>query len=865
MKMNHLRLGSILRHQACSINTQLVRSNATATPVKTGNDRANSARTPSSNFAKTGSNSGRWTKKTFGERGKQDYTRIGLGTQKESQFERARKQLIQKHSEEFTLESQSIFNVLEKVEYYNSCWKQDIESAISFIKDPKFDGKLLSDRQCAVVLKMTGEMNSQLNHEVRNTFTDQLFNLLESKKANLGVQSFNAWLKAKYDNGCSVDIVKFYETLAKKEIEPNVETFENISLNHGRNGDANGIIQLIQTMKEYEMGASTKIISSLVYAFASTNQIEKAKTIMGSFESKKNIINFNELTLSFIKGIAFSGKFDLLQKCIIELGKELDLTQAENTALLFEPLYLFARSSNNTEQVEKIQELIPKTLTAASSQYDIAIGNFYSKILHILNGNNIKLAITLFKSLPESFKFQAQKVVNIVFDRKVKSNADVNEILEDANLMRLGGINQIPLLFAVQEARSGNSSRFYQLFAAFKKSPEYPPFKDRFFVKNIEVGMMLTELHNIKIFDNQVTKFTDIYVLLEQTEQNTTMYGSFEIDMFKKIQENMIQKYLVHDKPFFDRFSALVQKETNLSPEHMKSLFIKNYGISFEESIKSNDLEKAFDTSIKIGDINDKAFGHLDLLVASFKARDIQLFQKVIDQSKKMNSEFSVNIDIAVAFMELGKYELADKTLSQIPYLRISPKKLAFIVTREKRKGNVDVLKHLLRLVYQKRWVESVQLNEMAMSIVNMYVAIVLAIALGVVVAGHDSLYESAYAGIDTNDYQGYFNENDGKWNVNNYYNPYHNFHSHGQQAAHDPFFGLGNFNINDFYAMKYFKFSGYSEESADKLCTEMKYLVDGSTYLTYYCKYINGSIVGPDAPKYPIVSDANVPTPKST
>uniref|UniRef100_A0A0N5BIL4 Uncharacterized protein n=1 Tax=Strongyloides papillosus TaxID=174720 RepID=A0A0N5BIL4_STREA len=110
--------------------------------------------------------------------------------------------------------------------------------------------------------------------------------------------------------------------------------------------------------------------------------------------------------------------------------------------------------------------------------------------------------------------------------------------------------------------------------------------------------------------------------------------------------------------------------------------------------------------------------------------------------------------------------------------------------------------------------------------------------------------YESPYVGI-TYPEQQFLRENEGKWNMNNYYNPYHGFHQNGQNISNDAFTFLSTFiNQYDIMAMYFFKSKGFDPETAKTFCTEQQPIVYRSPYLNYYCSYINGTIEGPNAPK---------------
>lgn len=116
--------------------------------------------------------------------------------------------------------------------------------------------------------------------------------------------------------------------------------------------------------------------------------------------------------------------------------------------------------------------------------------------------------------------------------------------------------------------------------------------------------------------------------------------------------------------------------------------------------------------------------------------------------------------------------------------------------------------------------------------------------------------YESPYVGITFPEQQ-FLRENEGKWNMNNYYNPYHGFHQNGQNISNDAFTFLSTFiNQFDLMAMYYFKNKGYNPDTAKTFCTEQEPIVYRSPYLNYFCNYINGTIEGPNAPKDIITSE---------
>uniref|UniRef100_A0A0N4ZQV8 Astacin domain-containing protein n=1 Tax=Parastrongyloides trichosuri TaxID=131310 RepID=A0A0N4ZQV8_PARTI len=119
-----------------------------------------------------------------------------------------------------------------------------------------------------------------------------------------------------------------------------------------------------------------------------------------------------------------------------------------------------------------------------------------------------------------------------------------------------------------------------------------------------------------------------------------------------------------------------------------------------------------------------------------------------------------------------------------------------------------------------------------------------------------DEHYVSPFLGEEVTNYgPEYFIENDGKWNADNDFNPYKQYHNYGHDSSahHQPFDYIGShISYADFFAMDYFKKFGFNAESADNLCINYRYIVEQSGHLLYYCENINGAKRVADAPSYP-------------
>uniref|UniRef100_A0A0N5CIP9 tRNA_synt_1c_R1 domain-containing protein n=1 Tax=Strongyloides papillosus TaxID=174720 RepID=A0A0N5CIP9_STREA len=98
-----------------------------------------------------------------------------------------------------------------------------------------------------------------LDSDYKDKFTNKYFAILQKRNVRFGILGLNSYYKTKLENGNPISMGEFFELLSKCEVEPDVETFEIL-------GDY-----------------FVKRVESLVMS----NQIEKARSVISSFENER--------------------------------------------------------------------------------------------------------------------------------------------------------------------------------------------------------------------------------------------------------------------------------------------------------------------------------------------------------------------------------------------------------------------------------------------------------------------------------------------------------------------------------------------------------------------------------------------------
>uniref|UniRef100_A0A0N4ZQV9 PPR_long domain-containing protein n=1 Tax=Parastrongyloides trichosuri TaxID=131310 RepID=A0A0N4ZQV9_PARTI len=480
---------------------------------------------------------------------------FNLVLKKTQTFEDEQKKLIYKHSDALTSEATTIFEFLDQIEYGLFSKAVTMQKMSEFLKDENFDGSLLSDRRISVIFKISGEYNYSCDSYYKDTYTDIYFDLLKKRNANFGIESMNTYFKTKFDNGNPVNVLEFYELLSKYELEPNVETFEILGDVISKKGDSKGVMELIKTMKEVNLPVSTPMFGSLIESLVLSNQIEKARSVMLSFENKRNIVNVQTLKYSFIYGLAGANKFDALVKSLQELEKETDYTNDENILPLYEMLFLFARSSNNVEQVKKIESIIPKLMFSGTMKYNESLGKYYVKCLDFIKEGNIGIASTLLNMLPDSLKANVENKIVRNFIKKVDTSNDGKAIVDEAKLLSEFDVIENPLIKSLNRLNGNDLNKFMEIFEGFKQSKEYETLKDRFFVIKIELTKMLQELTKTKKVDNQLEIIDRMLTQISNIDKIN--HGEFENRQISTIKWFICNNYLSKNIQLYDRLAKI--------------------------------------------------------------------------------------------------------------------------------------------------------------------------------------------------------------------------------------------------------------------------------------------------------------------
>lgn len=1017
--MNYLRFSSSLRLNARGFSKTLVRSNV-------------SVQEHVKEHVKVQDNEYFKKKRSLTVKIGKDLIEI----KKEKTFENEQKKLFERHKYNLLDEPTNLFDVIDLTECYLNSTRKTMLKALNFLEDPNFDCSLLSDRQLSIIFRISGDLNVQNNSSYKDGFTNKFFNILQEKNTKFGILGLNSYFSTKLLNGNPLSVNKFYELLSKYEVEPNLETFELLAEYHASNGDSKSVLELIKVMKEVDFPVTTKVLGSLIEALVASDNVEKARNLILSSEKKKDSIGMKSLKLSFIKGLAFSKKFDALVKAIGEFDKNYITAKPTNAYLLFEPLIIFAKTSENIEQVETILKMIPPFKSNFTADDLTYIGKFYVRCLDFIYDGNVLVASTLMKALPKDFLDQIEDVIVNKFLRNIAKEEDSQNIAQAAAVLTKQNIVENPLLLSLSKFNYENEKKFLDVFEIFKASNEYQLFENRFFVQKAnfkylvskinktkkkdekaeiveellqayytmkkdpdnndprKLGYLNTQLlkimldDNLNLFKRIIERKTNFYYkdvtqelvryclfnekydilkniidimkdnsvtirpymyLLKRVEKvlkenkstplatssccsllscffnkeafnlkneiidiitgivvNNKLSDSVVSSMFdqwgydgtillsksqvdtisekltsvglvsripfleKIIQKSntvlrwlgtedimKLEKELMHletlpktdkkkdpslflrtiivskhiqktpvnfeavlehltkifksnykelisrvqdiptktmknlvkenrsifadelwnieniiidtdaallyafnlylrneidkmncvfneikdqvksvtkkttssmsnflpdvDVKTIDGFSNLLNQKFNVAPETTNVLNIACYKTTFQQLLSENNLDGAFDMAKKISSITSSSYGQIDLMSKSIKQSNTKLFNDVLQWLKSMNSDYSAYIDAAIALLENGKMEVADKTLKSLPNLMFSEYKLDYIISREQDLNNVDVLKFILNYIYDKDWSSDSMTNKCLSAILKIY------------------------------------------------------------------------------------------------------------------------------------------------
>uniref|UniRef100_A0A0K0FP05 Leucine-rich PPR motif-containing protein, mitochondrial n=1 Tax=Strongyloides venezuelensis TaxID=75913 RepID=A0A0K0FP05_STRVS len=957
---------------------------------------------------------------------------------KAESIENEQRKLIMKHTTNLFKNPKTLFDLLDIMEYKERGGSSTMEDIAKMLKDENFDLNLLSDRQVALIFRASGDLASYCNSEYKDRFTNKYFNILKARDVKFGIRGLNSFFKTKLENGNPLSVGEFYELLSKYEIEPDVETFEILGDYFAKKGDSKNVYDLISSMKEIDLPPTIKMFSALVESLVISNQVEKARTVILSFENKRILSNIKDLKLAFIKGLAESGKYDILYKEVKEFIDGSVLSKSRVNYLLLEPLALFANATDDVEQIKNIKQLIPPINLKESGNYlDTDLQKFYSKCCDLIENKKIGEASILLDVLPQSFKERSEKSIMNSLNEIILDESDNNSILEDVTLLKEYNIMENPFISLLTRNDGNNKNIFFEIFGKFMETDEYKALKDRFFVtkanimylmnqfneaqresekvdivckalksiidcnlkelnecekrqllrlrssffnliigenfnliekitdnlsfqqnsiflrtlvrmllnskkygdlqdvlniilqgrlylstsehlltiiqgilnnknsdksttltccsilscachsklkaynRNAIINVLTNVFSNIHISDeslslmvdqlvsekriiftrdekNQLSKLLDSQGLVSRkqylemlTEKSSTLlrwlgikdirvlekellhleghenekakeaagflrtiilekyinetplnyeaifehlkrvYAFDNKNNIRKVQHtpSLLMRSLVHDNKnnladdlweingvkldtyalLLYAFNLFIRNETDkldkildfvkydvrviddntmtmmstfipeVEEEKLQKfieIIVQSFNVSesvankmtlnfhqntFERLMNENKLEEAFEIAKVIGSINEMPYGQIDIMSASIKSSNTKLFGDVLNWVKSLLNNDTIYIDASLALLENGKQELAENTLKNFPYMMMSEKRLNFIISREKKLKNVDVLKFILKFISQKEWVTDEMINNTLSAILEIY------------------------------------------------------------------------------------------------------------------------------------------------
>uniref|UniRef100_A0A0N5BIL5 Mitochondrial group I intron splicing factor ccm1 n=1 Tax=Strongyloides papillosus TaxID=174720 RepID=A0A0N5BIL5_STREA len=423
--------------------------------------------------------------------------------------------MIVKHVSNLVGKPKTLFELLDKMEYTNRGGSITMEDFAKMLSDKEFDLNLLSDRQVALIFRASGDLAYYCDSEFKDKFTNKYFDILQKRNVKFGVLGLNGYFKTKLENGNPISMGEFYELLSRYEVEPNVETFEILGDYFAKRGDSKNVYDLISSMKEIDLSPTIKMFTALVESLVMSNQIEKARSVISSFENKRILGNIKDLKLAFINGLAGSGKFDLLSKEIQEFKESSVLPKDRNDYLLLQPLASFANTTDNVEQIKKIRQLIPPIkVNESSMDYDTELHKFYSKCCDLIESKKIGEASILLDVLPQSFKEKSGRRVISNLNKMTLGESDSTSILEDVALLKEYNIVENPFISTLSRYDGMDKSKFFEIFEKFRETDEFEALKDRFFVTKANIKYLINQFNGTQSENEKVEIFCKVFPMI---------------------------------------------------------------------------------------------------------------------------------------------------------------------------------------------------------------------------------------------------------------------------------------------------------------------------------------------------------------
>ncbi|CEF62098.1 Hypothetical protein SRAE_1000037200 [Strongyloides ratti] len=540
-------------------------------------------------------------------------TKIPLN--KAQSFEVEQNKLIEKHELSLFKKPGTLYEVIDKVESFMNSNYFTMRDMLHYLKDSKTDLTLLSDRQMSIIFKISGELNIKNCSKVRDSFTDKFFSLFQEKNVKFGIMGLNSYFETKLYNGNPISVTKFYELLSKYEVEPNIETFEILAENCAKNSDAKGVLDIIKIMKEVDLPATTKIFAALVEALVASDNVEKARNFILGFEKKKNAINMQTIRISFMKGLASSNKFEAFLKEMEEFNRIYISTEIPNFVLLFEPLILFAKSSNNIEHVKKIISIFATVDSELLNKFKNDVGRFYTRCLDFIYDGNILMAKFLFNILPQKYKSETDELIVKTFLEKIAQENDVQKIEREADLLREYNIIENPLLLSFSQFNKTNHKKFIELFQIFKNSKEYQLFKDRYYIIKADLFCLNAQLKVENCKENQIEIIKKMLSLANVTKEENNRRKINNVIFY--LISNFMQKNI-------DLLEKLLKDSTKNNFKVVAVKIINNlfYAKNFEKLKKVVDIVRKNNVTIPI---NRKILSDINTILNNVSSSPIEI------------------------------------------------------------------------------------------------------------------------------------------------------------------------------------------------------------------------------------------------
>lgn len=373
--------------------------------------------------------------------------------------------LFTKHAKHFANKERanSIYDIVERFSFNSYALPNELEAAMRFIKDPKFDPSVLTDRQIATLFRATGSPGVFSKPKLRIRYAKELQDVLRKKGVKIQLGARNALICSQIENGVQLSVVEVLKEFEAAGIEPSAETLGILSRIYAQKGDFVGIVEMVNHLKKSGVSVPMDIFDSLVYALALTDRDEQAYAVIESFKELEG-----NLRVAFATAKAQNLQLDKMEE-VLSCASEAAWKSKEMKKLT-RPIIKLAEKGSR-EGIQRLLNFVQ--LDEAGKLQDQMAGLDISSKLCELLYSNVKAALLLYEILGSEQAAKQRRRLKEHLVSFIKNCDDVPRIVETAKLFGESGLLSHPHTRMVEMALEIRPPIFYPIYESFLSSEEY--------------------------------------------------------------------------------------------------------------------------------------------------------------------------------------------------------------------------------------------------------------------------------------------------------------------------------------------------------------------------------------------------------